>query len=721
MKNKVILHTGQDLENTALDGSAQVRRVFIDRLSLSCLPWMLLLWVVGWMRDGVKPLRLYYFAISPRARTALRWLARLLPVSAQEAEYSLLELTNADGSSARLQVRFEDLREVCDTIRRLELKDHPLVQRMGRRFGLPRVLIYLEKCLEKELKPIMIQVRVIEWYRRNWRHDPDAEMVFFTARTPWHPHLAAYADRHDVRLLGYWRFSGWWPRTAWRRLRSFLTQTVRGRRRASAPAGGHMQPVDGDVQMPARIAVSFIGKRLTLDKTKNSELFWLPYVKAKPGQVLLCFWRADVPLDEAKREWLEQAGIQYVAMNYPAAACEGVEVWQSKFDPKTQALRNQLVQQLCGRFPWLVGRNSPHLGWLQPRLLRLIDRYAYWRSFFKAFNIKMHLTHQDWTADHVAVDIALSDLGGISVAYQLSVEAFMSVFRASAVDIHFAFAPHGAQTERQSGSHIAQYVSVGYNYDNAFAAVRGRAGRLRAQLQNHGAQFVICFFDENSLNDKRRGPTHEHAAEDYTYLLRKLLGDPTLGLIFKPKKQNTLRVRLGPVAELLDAALATGRCFIFTEGEIVTDALPNEASQAADVAIGMLSGITAAAESVLAGTPTLLIDREHILQHPYYQWGRNRVVFDNWDKLFAALTAYRHDPSSDPGFGDWLPVLDQLDPFRDGRAAERMGTYIRWLLEGLDVGLSVDETLEQARQRYVALWGADKVIDLRGSATKELA
>ena len=710
------MHIGQDLENAALDGSAQVRRMFVDMLCLSSLPWMLLFWVVGWMRDGVKPLRLYYFAISPRARTALRWLARLLPVSAQEAEYSALDLTSADGSWAWLQARREDLREVCDEIRQLELKDHPLVQRMGRRFGLPRVLIYLEKCIERELSPVVIHIRVVEWYRRVWQLDPDTEVAFFIARTPWHPHLAAYAIRHGVRLLGYWPLGGWRPRTAWRWLRSFLTQAARKHRPAPALGGTDMQPVDADVQMPARIAVSFIGKCLTLDPTKNSELFWLPYVKAKPGQVLLYFWRADVPLDEAKREWLEQAGIHYVAMNHQAVACEGAEVWQSKLDPETQALRNQLVQQLCGRIPRLVGRNSPHLGWLQPRLLRLIDQYAHWHPFFKAFNIKILLTHLDWTADHVAAGIALSDLGGISVAYQLSVEAFVSVFRASAVDIHFAFAPHGAQTECRSGSHIAQYVSVGYNYDNAFAAVRGRAGRLRAQLQSHGARFIICFFDENSSDDKRLGPTHEHAAENYTYLLRKLMDDPTLGLIFKPKKQNTLHARLGPVAQLLDAALATGRCFIFSEGEILTDALPNEASQAADVAIGLLLGTTAAAESALAGTPTLLIDRAHMLQHPYYRWGRDRVVFDNWDKLFAALTAYRHDPSSDPGFGDWSPVLDQLDPFRDGRAAERMGTYIRWLAEGLDMGLSVDETLKQARQRYVALWGADKVIDLLRSS-----
>ena len=54
-------------------------------------------------------------------------------------------------------------------------------------------------------------------------------------------------------------------------------------------------------------------------------------------------------------------------------------------------------------------------------------------------------------------------------------------------------------------------------------------------------------------------------------------------------------------------------------------------------------------------------------------------------------------------------MLDELDPFRDGRAAERMADYINWLLEGLNAGLSRDSAMAEAAERYSAQWGKDKV------------
>jgi hypothetical protein len=329
----------------------------------------------------------------------------------------------------------------------------------------------------------------------------------------------------------------------------------------------------------------------------------------------------------------------------------------------------------------------------------------------------MHLTHTDWNPGSIAADIALSDLGGTSISYQVSAGMlFPTIAMASAVDVHFVFAPNAARIKLLSGSCISQSIAAGYNYDNSFVPVREKAIFLRRRLQDNGTQFIICFFDENSVSDKRSLWAHEKMAEDYIFLLNKILEDPTLGLIFKPKKPGTLRNRLGAAAQLLDAGLKTGRCFIFDgrEGELVTDALPNEASQAADVAIGILHGVTAAAESALAGTPTLLIDRFYIRQHPYYQWGRDKVVFDDWDRLFSVLTSYRRDRNSVPGFGDWTPVLDQLDPFRDGRAAERIGKYIEWLTEGMDIGLTREDTMERARKRYQNMWGSDKILDQRG-------
>ena len=159
--------------------------------------------------------------------------------------------------------------------------------------------------------------------------------------------------------------------------------------------------------------------------------------------------------------------------------------------------------------------------------------------------------------------------------------------------------------------------------------------------------------------------------------------------------------------------MGTGRCYVHKEGIVATDMLPCEASAAADVTIALLYGSTAALDSALFGTPTVLLDREWQPYHPLYALGEGRVVFKDWDNLWEALAGYRRDPTSAHGFGDWAPTLYELEEFRDGDAAKRMGEYIGWLCEGLAQGLTREETLVLAHKRYTQLWGSDKVTNLR--------
>jgi len=686
-----------------------MRRIFFDNINV----FSLIRVVLCCFKLSPKPIQVYYFEISSTSGSCLRWLGRVLPVRAEEVDYSASDIIG-DDSSSWYETESNDLREVCDQIRRVELNDHPLVQKMGKRFGHARAIIYLEKWIANDLKPVMLNMRVIEYFRRSWDVDNDEKTEFFVKKTPWHRYLSGYANKLGIRIVPYSHFGDRMHHLAGRVFHFPKYMVSFGKKMNGDPGKGDVQSVQGSRKITRKIAISFIGKGLSLDPSKNSDLFMLPYVKAEPGEVLLYFWRPDWPLNEEKRKWLEEAGIRYVPLNQMAVACGGIPVWQYNFD---KGMLKEFKELGWSLFPHALALAAKKPGvslWIARKMVLFIGRYSYWRAFYNKFNIKMNVTFQDWEVDQIPANSALSSLGGISVSYLISAgHHFPMVDKASAVDVHFVFSMRESENLIRSGSQVAQHVATGYNLDISFDKVRDSAKVLRSQLQRNGAEFIICFFDENSVDDKRVIWTNELMAVDYVYLLRKLMDDPTLGLIFKPKKPTTLRSRLGSTVELLDEALETGRCFMFSEGELATEALPNEASQAADVAIGMLIGLTAAAESVLAGTPTLLIDCFRMLHHPYYEWGRNKVVFDNWKKLFEAISMYREDRASVSGFGYWGPVLDHLDPFLDGRAAERMGSYIRWLAKGLDAGLSPNETMELARQRYVALWGSDKVLDLR--------
>ena len=65
-----------------------------------------------------------------------------------------------------------------------------------------------------------------------------------------------------------------------------------------------------------------------------------------------------------------------------------------------------------------------------------------------------------------------------------------------------------------------------------------------------------------------------------------------------------------------------------------------------------------------------------------------------------------------PRFGDWSPLLDEMDQFRDNRGSERVGTYLHWLIQGFDQGKHREQILEEAAERYCDIWGQDKIISI---------
>ena len=117
-------------------------------------------------------------------------------------------------------------------------------------------------------------------------------------------------------------------------------------------------------------------------------------------------------------------------------------------------------------------------------------------------------------------------------------------------------------------------------------------------------------------------------------------------------------------------------------------------------------------ESALAGTPTLLLNIEGYSHSPLERLGLGRVVFKSWDDLWKACQAHWDSRDGVPGLGDWSQMLDELDPFRDGRASERMGTYLKWLVEGFKEDLPRETVLADAAERYTRRWGRDKILSV---------
>lgn len=692
---------------------------YLDQLSLWTVIGLLLPWglIRALKRRGI--LTIYYFGSSSRARKLASALDSALPIRCRELDYSIAEVSDTNGAQTYAKVTSDDVLDVVAECSRQVLESHPLVGRIGRRFANQRFLIYLKRSIDLELRRAFFELSVVEWHHRTSQAESISGPIMFVARSTWFSFSRSYAGEQGVQLRSYWRLAGprlpRWRRWVPRMLRNSranlrrLARTARpdGKKLPEQAQPGNLEAESSQTAMPV-IATPFDGDGVTVDSGYNSDLFWFPFSNAAPGQVLLYSWLGLDPLDDEKVSILDGAGVRYVAMSPASATSQRVPLWTPSRDFAKQFAR--LALWCAGQFLLSIWRRPPKLGWLLPRLFDFVFDYAYWHDFFRTNNVKVHLTRP---GRRIAAEQALADLGGISATYQRSCTFFPSAHQAYTSDVHFSFSPEDASILRQSGACIGQVVATGYVHDYGFTEVAIRANKLRCKLQEKGARFIICFFDENSDSDRKKAHvTHEQAADNYRYLLDRLGDDPGLGVIFKPKKPATLDERLGEVSNKLNAAVNEGRCYVFGKGGVNSVTLPCEASLAADVTIGMLVGATAALESRLAGTPSVLLDPEHVTYHPMYSLGPGSVVFEGWDELWQSLLPYRQDPSANPRFGDWGPVSASADPFRDGRAAERIGAYLGCLATGLRSGLSRDLVLDQARQNYGDIWGKDKVAQL---------
>lgn len=530
---------------------------------------------------------------------------------------------------------------------------------------------------------------------------PDEQVTLFLRRCAWITAIGDYARGYGaarVVAIGY----GFRPKDTLLRLigRDVLLIREKVRHIFSPPVKVSRR----ETAQPC-LALQYYG-HFNLDRPQSYSDFFFWQQSDFPGERLLALFNIPKdPLDAEKLAALSRHGMRGLALRHDAAASPEAVVHTDT------ALRSNLG----GAAKLLAGALRPiEAGWLAGQRLAFLSQKDYWKRLFERQNVKVFATWFKYNGDHCAIGEALRELGGALAVYQRSYEGNPTVQTALLADVYFGFSCGGATVEAGAGSAIDCYVTTGYLGDHRFPLVREEAVKVRRRLQQHGARRIAAYFDEGSFPDARWGVDASRLQAHYAFLLEKLLGESDFGLVLKPKVPSSLGQRLGPVGELLRRAVDTGRCHVYQEGVLQGSAPPSQAALSADLAIhGSVASGTAAVEAALAGVPTVLLDDDGLKMSPLYRLGSGRVVFGDWEALWHTWKENSTSPGAVPGFADWSPILDEIDPFRDGRAAERMGTFLKWMMEGFSAGQPRETVLAQAADRYRRAWGEDKISTVR--------
>lgn len=656
----------------------------------------------------------YFIDASRFGMLAAEACARLLPrVSVDRLKFRLLDVRDERGLLERLKIPYIDLEQV-----QAHAMSQPAFHHLNEQAPAGRLLAFVKKNLIKatvaERQPLwraMMLIKICAWSAR--QQSKNSEAVVFMESRPWFSTIQWYARKSSVsafpvhptvnlRALCFRWFSTkttWLIRELYHRILYFRFAILR------------KKPADAcRLDQGPRLAVEYTGYfNLNRPECYSDFFFW--HESDLPSHtILMTTALPQDPIDADRAAELAAHHIDVIALHARATKVHSVPLFTHW--PRCNGIQERNSD-----------RNRAHSTiedkWIAQQVRDYDLKRQYWAELFRTRNVKLFVTWYRYDGTHCAIADALQSNAGITAIYQRACQPDHGPEIAIHTDIAFGYSPFDADVEKRSGSVINFHVSVGYLGDHRFPLLKGSARDLRVKLERCGAQFIIAFFDENSHADERWHTGHTLQRENYISVLEKVLSDRSVGLILKPKVPSTLKKRLGPVAELLERAQSTGRCYLYQEGIIQGSYPPAGAAMAADLAIhGHACAATAPLEAALAGIRTIMIDREGWGISPIYELGIGRVIFRSWTDVWDAVLEYRKNPNAVPGFGNWSPMLEKLDPFRDGRAAYRMGTYLGWLLKDLSAGRDRMIAMADAAQRYCDLWGYDKVAEINvGSQT----
>ena len=614
----------------------------------------------------------------------------------------LADMRTEEGTAVRWQAEKLAMETAVQLARRLSAL--PQYQTLIGVLPMERVDLYFEKRINAEIYPAIRALCVMEWCIRNGRPPTSREVV-------WHHHqnlgpaLREVWPSSEVPLvLGAPRTLYAAARTWGKEMRAGLYRLVEGRKWGSAVS--RVRGSDGPT-----IAIHYAEGT---DLSRRSDLFWYDQSQVDPSRILVYFegvsslWMIMERVDprEVVRD-LERLGMRRVSLGHQSVGLGDTPLWHPGGEHRV--LLKQWRRSIGGVKP-----ATPTERWVSEAARRLLGEVGRWRSFYDSFNIKVHMEIDEGGYGGVAQCIAQDMTGGVHVGRQRS-DSWVwdwGYLGHHPDHVYFAWNHRAVAHAVANRNRIGSAIVSGFHHDGAWRS--GAAPKeLRAKVSTKGARFVVALFDNVFVWYGSFSKSMMQAF--YTAFLEWVLEDPHVGVITKSKKPKVFQ-ELPEIRGLMERAVATGRWINLSN---VYGRLPSDASRAADISVGI--GISSAViEAVAAGGKGVHCDLTATWSHPFYQWGYDKVVFDDLNRMMAALKHYSSEPALEPGLGDFSQRMDQVDPFHDGRSGERVGAYLRWLLEAFDEGKDRGTAIRRANERYARMWGEDNVIctEFMGQSTK---
>jgi len=242
-------------------------------------------------------------------------------------------------------------------------------------------------------------------------------------------------------------------------------------------------------------------------------------------------------------------------------------------------------------------------------------------------------------------------------------------------------------------------LPVGYLTDFSFNNYSILSKKLKDKFKN---KFVITYFDGSFGNDNIFSLNmHVKMYQLFILLLKKY---PKMILFLKPKRTEIFKEMQQYVPDLLKQE-KNGRLVVFNNK--ITEKTSQETKippiypgLASDLVIGL--GISSAAtECYFGGKMAFHVDLTGLSENNFRKTGNNQFIFKEIDDLEKAIINFINFTNQErlDMYNEAKPAYDDIEPFQDGKAYDRVGFILAQLLDNLrkkksraDINLNLKET-----------------------------
>jgi hypothetical protein len=318
----------------------------------------------------------------------------------------------------------------------------------------------------------------------------------------------------------------------------------------------------------------------------------------------------------------------------------------------------------------LQGFSSP--SWILLSLCNLFERARGISRFCRRYHVKAFMTCENYMVWADAMQVIAPALDIKTLSYQYSNLRQVGPLMLTTADLMLTFSPLYEQRWSRKGIRPRGFASIGYVFDAVPPLVRKRSSEARNKLREAGASFVISYFDETIQYDKYGVISQREYQEEFRLLLDLLQRDNSVGLVVKAQFQRNSPSNHEAMALAIESARKTRRYLELSAGVHRNIVYPVEAALCSDMTIGNTVGASASLEAALAGVRSILINPYGIRGANDALYAKANIVYPSMGHALEAIERYRAGVPGYVDLGDWSPILDAFDPFRDGKSRCRM-------------------------------------------------